>query len=413
LGRFELRSGAGVMAPAFEIALVDAITGASLIATPSNLTLTNAGVNLQSDLTAYYGSGAVVPGAIQSGGTVNPTLPATLEFPLLPTDTGTVVRLQFTLIHGGARDQVAINDVQFVSGVPLSLVLAADSDTGLPGDQLTYLNAVTLEGNTFAGVPVVLDLDDDGFDDGGVVADAQGVFRFVNVALKDGANRVRVQVGVGGSATIAEQTIVVDRVAPRWTSWIIQEGALQRSMVTQLRVTFDDAVYGGASNVSMVLTDRITGVRVPAGSAVLTGDGTNSWVWTFPTLPGGSLGDGIYLMELDGERLTDAAGNPVFLGAGTTATFHRLFGDVDGDRDVDFLDTFHFQRALNTSSGQSGFDSRFDADSNGVISGFDQAAFQKNYLTRLQLPGRPTGLVTSVRSLIPRGSSIPIRQGLL
>ncbi len=400
LGRFELRAGSGVMAPAFEITLVDAITGASLIATPSNLSQTNAGVNLQSDLKAYFGSGAVVPGAAQSGGTAGTTLPTTLEIPLLPTETGTQVRLQFALIHGGSADAVAINEVQFVSGVPLSVVLSADSDTGFLGDRLTYLNVVNLQGNSFAGVPVVLDLDDDGFDDGSVVADAQGVFRFVNVLLQDGVNQVRVQVGVGGSATIADQTIVVDRVAPRWTGWMIQEGAAQRSMVTQVRVTFDDTVYSGAAGMTLFLTNRITGVPVSAATAVLVGHGTGSWVWTFPSLTGGSLADGIYLAELDAETITDAAGNRVFLGAGTTSTFHRLFGDVDGDRDVDFLDTFHYQRALNTSSGQNGFDRWFDVDSNGVIHGPDQVAFQKNYLTRLQLPARPTGLVTAARPVI-------------
>jgi hypothetical protein len=113
---------------------------------------------------------------------------------------------------------------------------------------------------------------------------------------------------------------------------------------------------------------------------------------TFPDLLGSSLRDGNYRLAVRGARITDAAGNsltiPVEWAAGPDVVFHffRYYGDLDGDRDVDFLDLYPFQRAMNSQAGQAAFRSELDYDGDGSIAAADLNAYRGNYLTFLAPP---------------------------
>ncbi len=66
-------------------------------------------------------------------------------------------------------------------------------------------------------------------------------------------------------------------------------------------------------------------------------------------------------LALDGDGDGTPGGDKLF-------SFHRLFGDYNGDRTVDPADLFpYLQTALFTSVGQPGYLAAFDFDGNGVI----------------------------------------------
>ena len=71
------------------------------------------------------------------------------------------------------------------------------------------------------------------------------------------------------------------------------------------------------------------------------------------------------------------------MGAAYTSGLFRLFGDADGDADVDAADEAKFNAAYGTRSNQPGYVSYFDfdqdADRNGIrdIDSKDRAQFRK------------------------------------
>jgi hypothetical protein len=93
---------------------------------------------------------------------------------------------------------------------------------------------------------------------------------------------------------------------------------------------------------------------------------------------GGSLADGDYrLAFLDG-----------FIGSPADVPFHRLLGDVNGDRQVDDADNSGLRAALGSRRGVSGkgvpaYVSYFDFDGDGDVDTDDLLAFKKRQGTGL------------------------------
>ena len=64
--------------------------------------------------------------------------------------------------------------------------------------------------------------------------------------------------------------------------------------------------------------------------------------------------------------------------------FFRLFGDIDGDRDVDNMDFARFRLAQNTRSSDAGYQAAFDFDGDGDVDNMDLSLFRVRYLTKLR-----------------------------
>jgi len=124
-------------------------------------------------------------------------------------------------------------------------------------------------------------------------------------------------------------------------------------------------LHSGAAvaNVTLVASsaDRQTYTITFSGSAVI----------------GGSLPDGIYDLTLTGSAVADDTGNPV---AGNSLwTFHRLFGDSDGNRIVNALDYARLKNSFARSSSDPLFNSAFDYEGNSLINALDLARFRQRY----------------------------------
>ncbi len=374
----------GELPPTFEISFLEGSTG-SLFGSPQNLTLSDAGFNLQGSRVVYFAESTRVPGAGASGSTADIAVPVTIEIPISDGgDEGTVVRLVLSLTGGDSTSGVVVDDVELLVGTPLSLQLAPESDSGLAGDRLTNKPVVTLAGDTLPNTTVDLDLNGDGFNDGTVTSDGSGQYLFQNVSMKDGPNAVRVRIQNSEGPIIAEEQFTLDRVGPQVVKWIIGGGGAQRSMVTSLEVQFSEAVYANNGGPALKLTNLTASLDASGAALQGTGVGGATIRWTFPALTGGSVPDGNYVATVIASAVTDAAGNA--LAADNSQSFHRLFGDQDGDRDVDFVDLFAFRETFGRTSAEAGFDVRFDFNGDDVVGLEDKAALQSTYFTVLPPP---------------------------
>ena len=161
-------------------------------------------------------------------------------------------------------------------------------------------------------------------------------------------------------------------------SYRVNGGDPNRSMVTNIGFTLSTNWMlppGG-----FVLRTLPSGVAVASSNLVLRSlGGTNEFSVAFTNLPGGSLPDGSFSAEIVSTPSTNLSGPRV----GWNTNLHRLFGDYDGDGDVDFHDTFWFRSTWLESTGSSHFDARFDFDGNGRVETNDLVHFSTNYFTVL------------------------------
>jgi arylsulfatase A-like enzyme len=147
---------------------------------------------------------------------------------------------------------------------------------------------------------------------------------------------------------------------PKVESVIVNDGSAQRSMVKSLTVTFDRQVTldPGAFRLG-----RAGGGEVGVSVATSVVDGRTVAVLTFtgPGIVGGSLADGNYTLTVRGDRVRDLGGRELDgdrdgNGGGDRADgIHRLFGDGDGDRDVDLRDLGLFLSTLGRRAGDPGY----------------------------------------------------------
>ncbi len=270
-------------------------------------------------------------------------------------------------------DDVVVRGVQQQSPIPGTPDLV--SDTGVSADDnLVNLNnsseasALTfVVPGTVAGATVKL------FADGQLIGSAIASGEITQIVtngtytLTDGSHQV---FATQKMPTAAESrpsdalAIAVDTVAPILVGFQVNNGHAQRSMVRLLRATFSEAVVQQA-----ILLGRdgqpVAGVSMNSSSV----DGiAYSYSFSGDAVVGGSLPEGHYRLLLEAGTVTDLAGNAMSQSA--ELQFHRLFGDIAGDRAVDAADV----TAMRQIQGNSGaYVDYLDYDGEGDIDSSDLA----------------------------------------
>jgi hypothetical protein len=89
--------------------------------------------------------------------------------------------------------------------------------------------------------------------------------------------------------------------------------------------------------------------------------------------------------HLDGNK-DGVAGDDYSFGTTAADKFFRMFGDNDGDRDVDPTDFAFFRRTYGKVQGNTGFNAAFDYDGDGDVDLTDFAFFRRNWGKTLPLP---------------------------
>ncbi|HEY1377964.1 MAG TPA: dockerin type I domain-containing protein, partial [Gemmataceae bacterium] len=175
----------------------------------------------------------------------------------------------------------------------------------------------------------------------------------------------------------------------------VDAGGLQRSSVRSMTVTFDSPVTFPSGAAAAFQLTR-TGPTGPTGTVALTptvstdAQGRTVVVLTFSgqfaetntaTGVNPSLVDGKYTLTINSAAVTGAGGvaldgnNDGTSGGDYTLATHRLFGDVDGDGDVDLLDLNPLVPALFGVVGQPNYNPAFDFEGDGDVDLLDLNQF--------------------------------------
>jgi hypothetical protein len=179
---------------------------------------------------------------------------------------------------------------------------------------------------------------------------------------------------------------------PNLLSTTIGDGTAQRSEVRSIKLTFDHAVTLGAGAVTLnLLNSGGSGANdnsAPTDASAALGTPTSSdggITWTIPIKTStafsdatGSLSDGIFTVTIHAANVTDASNNTL-AGGDKTTTFHRLFGDINGSKNVNNTDFGNFRNAFNTTTGNAAYVNAFDSNNDGVINNADFGQFRNRF----------------------------------
>lgn len=166
---------------------------------------------------------------------------------------------------------------------------------------------------------------------------------------------------------------------PGVSAFQINNGGPARSRITSLQVTFNAIV--NLATGAFVLTD-LGGVPMPnvainVGTQTVGQTTVATLTFTGSATEGLSLPDGRYRLTVVATQVTNAAAPNSPMSANVANEFHRLFGDSDGDADVDIADFSAFRAAFNGSSVD------FDADADGDVDLGDFLAFRQRFGTMI------------------------------
>jgi hypothetical protein len=140
----------------------------------------------------------------------------------------------------------------------------------------------------------------------------------------------------------------------------VNDGSVQRSQVSSLTVTL---------NENVTLTSNAFKLIGPGGMVTYTQIASSP---TQVQLSFSQLPDGVYTLTLLAANATDSANQP--LTSDYVFSFHRLFGDANGDRSVNSLDFAAFRSSFGTANSLF-----FDADGDGNVGANDFAEFRKRF----------------------------------
>jgi hypothetical protein len=181
----------------------------------------------------------------------------------------------------------------------------------------------------------------------------------------------------------------------KFASVVINNGAAQRSMVTQVKVSFNQHIgFSGAAAAAFALT-RVGDNAVVNLSAAVDESGSGTAVtltFTGGAVNGPSLADGRYALHILASGFNaegfDGDGNGTATGSPTddyafdepaspatldTAKIFRIYGDINGDGTVSASDFIVFRQFF------GGVNAAFDFDGDGSVSASDFIQFRLRF----------------------------------
>jgi len=180
--------------------------------------------------------------------------------------------------------------------------------------------------------------------------------------------------------------VVLTRLPTGVAGVVVNDGVTQRSMVRSITVTFEGKVTLPANPADAFNLQRTgPGGTGPVALTVSTTGSTPTQTVARLTFNGAlsentSLVDGRYTLSVLGAQMTDAGGAAVDAdndgtpgGTGVT-NLHRLFGDNDGDADVDAGDFGAFRATFGATLNLA-----FDFDNDGDVDAGDFGAFRQRF----------------------------------
>ena len=282
-------------------------------------------------------------------------------------------------LNPGPRQQTP-TPLVFNSGDTFEVIITDDASTQTLSEQIidvTNLSAPTFA-HTFSGVDLVADM-------GGTTA----------------------YVGFTAATSTQNQTLDIlnwsfapfQRPAPSLLSiGFGDDGVLlaqaQRSEVRDIQFTFDQPVtllsgavtlgqYSGSINGGTTASGTLADASSALGTPISPDGGVT---WMIEIVSGtsfsdatGSLVDGIYQVTLHASAVIGNFTAQTLQGGDQSINFHRLFGDINGDKAVNNADFFQFKAAFGSKTGQANYNPDLDFDLNGTINNADFFKFKANF----------------------------------
>ena len=163
-------------------------------------------------------------------------------------------------------------------------------------------------------------------------------------------------------------------------SVVVNDGSAQRSMVNSITITFGGSVVLEPGAIELRRQDGSL-VNAEFNISLLSGQTVAVLTFAGPEFVGGSLVDGSYTLTVRADRVHDRWGRELdgdgngSAGGNTVDSFFRLFGDTDGDHDVDHADLDVMLSSFRKSRGEAGFLWFLDYEGDGDVDGLDMAQF--------------------------------------
>lgn len=212
--------------------------------------------------------------------------------------------------------------------------------------------------------------------------------RFQNSDLVTGASsgtftaEITLTMGTGASASATSPEVVVSRRPLATVESVTIGDDESRSQVSKVTVNFDAEVTPSSDAFTVQRND---GQAIATSFVTTTIGGKTVATLTFQgegVSANGALDDGRYTLTIDGSKITDTFGDAVdgnldgFSGGSHVDEFFRLFGDADGDGDVDMTDFAMFRQARGSVLGDSNYRNAFDFEDDGDVDMTDFAQFR-------------------------------------
>ena len=179
-------------------------------------------------------------------------------------------------------------------------------------------------------------------------------------------------------------------MTPAVTGVTVNNGAAQRSRVTDVEVTFSTQVTIAAGAFTLTRVGLPNGApgdnaTVVAGftTQVVNGGTVATLTFSGANTDFGSLQDGTWTLTVDHTKVTATAGGAAMAADYTQTGIKRLFGDSDGNGTVDALDLFRLRTSFGKVSTDPGFLAYFDFDGNGTVDALDLLRFRQRFGTVL------------------------------
>ena len=317
-----------------------------------------------------------------------------VEFdPLDSGDQGVAMPSAFLFGLSFASSGTFSGTLQITGLTAATTALASSAGQVNAGDAVIFTATVSpLFGNATSPSGTVSFVDASGGTIGVGTVQADGTAALSTKLLSVGTDHITAIYSGDGTYPASTSAVVTEIVnaIPAVLISKVGDGSSQRSVIKNVTLTFSSAVAltpgaftftrrntgGSGSNDGSAPTDLTADVSFSNPS----GDGMN-WVVSFlPNSPAadasGGLTDGIYDLVVHGAGVAATGGGSF---ADQTITFHRLFGDIDGNGTVNSADYFQFKKAFGTASASMLYNPAFDFDNNGKINSADYFKFKANF----------------------------------
>jgi polygalacturonase len=169
--------------------------------------------------------------------------------------------------------------------------------------------------------------------------------------------------------TVQGTADVTTIAAPAVSSFTVNDGNPQRSMITSLTVLFSEPVNLGSGAITLGLRPTGGGPDTPETFTLSNPSGDQqTYILTFTDLSyiGGSLPDGVYDLVVTAAQVTNSVG-ATLSGGDQTFSFYRLYGDYFGTGSVGFADLVLLAQDFGVTSSSPKYLSYMDVDDEGSI----------------------------------------------